>query len=164
MLTQADAITPSACELSQIGGRPVDTLEHLIDATRCLRHGRIDRVVATSALPAQWPSGRTQMVLVSGEHVEMFEQERVDATPNGAGDPFSATLACHVRQRGPLAHAIRAATEVVVPALHAAAHVRSAVLLIEPALRRPPRPGLASATGSGGPSNHWRDASLGDVR
>lgn len=135
LMAQADGITPNTYELGQLSGRRIDTLDDLVAAARSLMHGQLRWVVATSALPGQWPDGRMRMVLVGASDVQVFEHERIDASPKGTGDLFSAALASRLLHGTSLPEAIRAAGQLVVQALRDTAAAHSAELLIEDALR-----------------------------
>lgn len=131
LLAMADGITPNAYELGQLSGQPVASMDELVDAARSLMRGHLRWIVATSALEQHWPEGRMQMVLVTADRTEVFEHERIDASPKGTGDLFSATLACGLLEGRPLPDAIGAAGDAVVRALRRTAEAGCEELVLE---------------------------------
>lgn len=117
LLTLADGITPNAFELGRLAEHGVDTLDDIAAAARALIRGSLRWVLATSALPQQWPANRMQMALITADSVEVIEHERIEATPKGTGDLFSAELSSRLLRGTALAQAAREAGDAVVHAL-----------------------------------------------
>src|SRR5690606_40315863 len=92
LLPMAHGLTPNGFELGRLTGLPTATVEQTIAAARTLLTGHTQWVVVTSAAPDCWGEGRMQLAVVSREDAQVVEHERVDAAPQGTGDPFSALL------------------------------------------------------------------------
>lgn len=114
LLRFAHGLTPNAFELARLSGRKVENVEEVIEAARSLITGRTEWVVVTSAAQPCWPLGLMYVVVVTKEHAEVVEHERIDASPKGTGDLFSAALTAALLTGMGLTDAVRSASRQVV--------------------------------------------------
>lgn len=128
----ADGLVPNGFELGLLAGHPVQDLEQVAAAARALLVGRTRWVAVTSAAPTTWPPGMMQVALVTRDAVELVRHRRLDATPKGTGDLFSATLAGHLLAGATLGDAVRRACDRVVAALQASRAAGCAEMLVFP--------------------------------
>ncbi len=131
-LPLADGLVPNGFELGLLSGRPVAGIDQVAEAARSLLVGRTRWVVVTSAAPATWPEGRMQVAVVTRDALELIHHRRLDTTPKGTGDLFSATLAGHLLAGRGVADAARMACDRVVEVLEATAAAGSAEMLVFP--------------------------------
>ncbi|MCQ4288370.1 pyridoxine/pyridoxal/pyridoxamine kinase [Pseudomonas stutzeri] len=117
LLRFAHGLTPNAFELARLCGRQAETLEEVIDAARSLLIGRTQWVVVTSAAKRDWPMGRMYVVVVTKTYAEVIEHERVNVSPKGTGDLFSAALAAALLTGMNLTDAVQSASRKVVESL-----------------------------------------------
>ena len=133
LLPLADGLVPNGFELGLLTGRPVADVGQVVDAARSLLGGRTRWVVATSAAPASWRSGTMRVAAVSGaDDVHIIEHRRLDTTPKGTGDLFSATLAGRLLGGTGLEDAVRGACDRVLEVLAASHALGSAEMLVFP--------------------------------
>ena len=92
LLAQATVLTPNSFEVATLTGQPADDIETTASSARAMLRGRTRWVVVTSAAPATWPDGRIRIAVVGHDDLELIEHPRIDATPKGTGDLFSALL------------------------------------------------------------------------
>lgn len=136
LLSQACGLTPNGFELGCLTGRPVGTMEQVVEAARTLLSGRTEWVVVTSAAPAAWRPGQMQLVLVTRESVQVVRHPRIDAAPKGTGDLFSAELTARWLAGRLLPAAVRQASRQVVAAIARTHDARCAELMLPLARRR----------------------------
>lgn len=117
LLTRAQGLTPNGFELGCLTGLPIDTLEQVTAAARTLLTGRTQWIVVTSAAPATGAADEMRVVLVTRDDVRVVRHARVDATPKGTGDLFSAELTARLLAGTPLLLAVRQACRRVVAAI-----------------------------------------------
>lgn len=132
LLPLADGLVPNAFELGLLTGRPVETVDQVADAARSLLVGRTRWVVATSAAPASWDRGAMRVVAADATDAHVVEHRRLDTTPKGTGDLFSATLAGHLLAGSGLEHGVRAACDRVLQVLATSDAHGSAEMLVFP--------------------------------
>src|SRR5690606_11884654 len=132
LLPLADGLVPNGFELGLLAGRPVASVDEVVDAARALLGGRTRCVVATSAAPAGRRAGMMRVAVVTRESVEVIEHPRLDSTPKGTGDLFSATLAGHRLAGCGLADAARHACDRVLEVLATTRAAGSAEMLVFP--------------------------------
>lgn len=132
LLPIADGLVPNGFELGVLTGRPVASTAQVVEAARSLLVGRTRWVVVTSAAPAAWGQGGMQVVVVEREREEVILHRRLDTTPKGTGDLFSATVAAHVLRGTAVADAARLACERVLAVLEASTRAGSAEMLVFP--------------------------------
>lgn len=137
LLPLADGLVPNAFELGKLTGRPVGDFDEVVEAARALLGGRTQWVVATSAAPATWPEGRMRVAVVTRGSVESIDHRRLDTTPKGTGDLFSATLAGHLLAGVAIGEATRLACDRVLQVLDASLAANSAEMLVYPDPWRP---------------------------
>lgn len=117
LLPLAHGLTPNDFELARLTGRPVNDIDSLIAAARTLLSGRTQWITVTSAAPNTWAAGEMQVVLVTRTQVQVITHPRIDATPKGTGDLFSAALTGHWLNGAPLQKATERACQQVVEVL-----------------------------------------------
>lgn len=130
LLPLAHGLTPNGFELEQLTGRPVADIESVISAARMLLTDRTEWVAVTSAAPDTWAPGEMQVVLVTKAQAKIITHPRIEATPKGTGDLFSAALTGHWLNGAPLHTAIERACDQVVAALRHTHQAQSAELLL----------------------------------
>lgn len=130
LLPIADGLTPNDFELAQLTRRSVADMEATLAAARSLLVGRVQWIVVTSAVPADWPRGRMRLLVVTREGARLIEHRRVECAAKGAGDLFSASLAaCRLRGMQPADAAVYAARRVLA-AMRATRDAHGAELLL----------------------------------
>lgn len=132
LLPLADGLVPNGFELGVLTGRPVADTAQVVEAARSLLMGRTRWVVVTSAAPEAWDAGGMQVVVVERDREEVIVHRRLDTTPKGTGDLFSATLAAHVLRGSPVADAARLGCERVLAVLEASRRAGCAEMLVFP--------------------------------
>lgn len=132
LLPLADGLVPNGFELGVLTGRPVADTAQVVEAARSLLAGRTRWVVVTSAAPPAWGEDRMQVVVVERDRHEVILHRRLDTTPKGTGDLFSATLAAHVLRGTDVGDAARLACERVLAVLEASHRAGSAEMLVFP--------------------------------
>ena len=132
LLPLADGLVPNGFELGLLTGRPVDGIDQVTGAARSLLGGRTRWVAATSAAPASWPEGGMRVAVVTADSAEVIDHRRLDTTPKGTGDLFSATLAGHLLAGTDAAIAARLACGRVLEVLETSLAAGSAEMLVFP--------------------------------
>ena len=132
LLPLADGLVPNGFELGLLTGLPVATGTEVVAAARSLLAGRTQWVVATSAAPGSWRDGGMQVAVVARDRAEVIDHPRLDSTPKGTGDLFSATLAGHRLAGAGVADAARLACGRVLEVLHATRDAGCAEMLAFP--------------------------------
>lgn len=135
LLPLANGLTPNGFELERLTGQPVAGIESVIIAARMLLTGRTQWVAVTSAAPDTWAAGEMQVVLVTRTQAQVITHPRIDATPKGTGDLFSAALTGHWLNGATLYAATAQAADQVVAALDVTEQAQCAELLL-PSLTR----------------------------
>lgn len=130
ILPLAHGITPNGFELERLTGMPVRTLEEVEAAARSLLSDRLKWITVTSAAPETWPEGQMRVLVVTADGAELIEHRRLDTTPKGTGDLFSAELVARWLNGASVVDAVRAACERVVAALEFTARAQCAELLL----------------------------------
>ncbi|OZI34292.1 bifunctional pyridoxal kinase/hydroxymethylpyrimidine kinase [Bordetella genomosp. 10] len=130
LLSLADGMTPNGFELERLTGLPARDIEGVVAAARTLLVGRTQWVTVTSAAPDTWAAGAMRVVVVTRDRHEIFDHPRVDATPKGTGDLFSAVVAGRLATGATVFEAVGAACGQVVSALRLTFEARSAELLL----------------------------------
>lgn len=136
LLPQATALTPNSFEVTTLTGEPASDVDTTVAAARRLLRGQTRSVIVTSAAPTTWPDGRIRIAVVSAAAAELIEHPRVDASPKGTGDLFTALLTAGLIEGFDPVAAARRASAGVVEALTLTQQERCAELLLPPALRR----------------------------
>ena len=131
-LPLADGRVPNGFERGLLTGRPVTSIDDVVDAARSLITGRTQWVVATSAAPGTWRKGWMRVVVVTRDQVEIIEHRRLDTTPKGTGDMFNATLTGQRLAGASVADAARLACDRVLDVLTASHAAGSAEMLVFP--------------------------------
>ncbi len=128
----AQGLTPNGFELEHLTGLPVHTLDEVATAARSLLayNDRLRWVIVTSAAPEGWPPGEMHVSVVTDTEIEVIRHRRLDVTPKGTGDLFSAELTARWLNGIPLAAAARGACERVLAALDYTAQANCAELLL----------------------------------
>lgn len=139
LLPLAHGLTPNGFELAYLTGRPVNDVESVVAAARTLLTGPAQWIAVTSAAPDSWAIGEMQVVLVTRTQAQVITHPRIDATPKGTGDLFSAALTGHWLNGASLQEAAARACQHVVRALRHTAQAQCAELLL---------PALASGHGN----------------
>lgn len=135
LLPLAHGLAPNGFELAQLTGRPLNDLESVVTAARTLLTGHTDWIAVTSAAPDTWAAGEMQVVLVTRTHAQVITHPRIDATPKGTGDLFSASLTGYWLTGAALPDAVAKACQHVMWALRQTEQAQCAELLL------PIRPG-----------------------
>lgn len=117
LLPLADGLVPNGFELGLLTGRPMAGIDDVIAAARVLLQGRTQCVVATSAAPSSWREDAMRVAVVTRDAAEVIEHARLDTTPKGTGDLFSATMAGHQLRGAGAIEAARLACERVLQVL-----------------------------------------------
>jgi len=139
LLALADGMTPNGFELQRLTGLPVWDVDSVVAAAKALLVGRTQWVTVTSAAPDTWADGEMRVIVVmrDGHRIrhEIFNHPRIDATPKGTGDLFSAAVTGHLVNGATVFEAVAAACDQVVAALRLTFEARSAELLLAQAGR-----------------------------
>ncbi|KAA8998950.1 pyridoxine/pyridoxal/pyridoxamine kinase [Affinibrenneria salicis] len=117
LLPLAHGMTPNCFELQSLTGCALSGLDSVIAAAKTLLQGKTQWVVVTSAAPDAASAAEMRVVLVSRAGVEVLSHPRIDATPKGTGDMFSATLTGYLLAGHSLAEAAQSACDNVMAAL-----------------------------------------------
>ncbi|MBJ6977878.1 pyridoxine/pyridoxal/pyridoxamine kinase [Luteimonas sp. MC1895] len=128
----ADGLVPNGFELGVLTGMSVADTADVVHAARSLLVGRTRWVVVTSAAPAAWGDGGMKVLVVQRDAECVIRHRRLDATPKGTGDLFSATLAAHLLRGAPVEDAARLACDRVLAVLDASQAAGSAEMLVFP--------------------------------
>lgn len=130
LLPLAHGLTPNGFELAQLTGRPVGDVESVVGAARSLLRGHTQWVAVTSAAPGSWATGEMRVVLVTRTEARIITHPRIDATPKGTGDLFSAALTGHWLNGASLPEAATKACRQVLQALRRTEQAQCAELLL----------------------------------
>lgn len=130
LLPLADGLAPNGFELACLAGVTPLTVEQTVTQARSLLTGPSQWIVVTSAAPGACPAGRIQIVAVTRERQWIIQHQRIDASPKGTGDLFSAELTAFLLAGQSLPAAVLAAHDRVAAALECTRHARSAELLL----------------------------------
>ncbi len=119
LLPLAQGITPNCFELEQLTGHRITDIGSVIDAARTLLTGRIQWVVVTSAAPGD--NSRTpdemRVIMVTRHEEQIFSHPRINISPKGTGDLFSAAVTGYLLKNEVLPDAIEHAYRDVMSAL-----------------------------------------------
>jgi len=132
LLPRAHGLTPNGFELEHLTGLPVGSMPEIVAAARTLLVGRTQWVAVTSAAPDAWPSGQMQVLLVTRSEASLMTHPRLDVTPKGTGDLFSAALTGHWLNGLALPECAARACQQIVRALRHTADRNCAELLLPP--------------------------------
>lgn len=132
LLPLADGMIPNDFELARLTGQPIHDLESIVSAARTLLTRRTRWVVVTSAAPDRCAADEMHVVLVTRQQAWIFTHARVDASPKGVGDLFSAVLTGQWINGAPLTIAVTKACQQVVHVLHHTRRAQRAELLLPP--------------------------------
>jgi pyridoxine kinase len=130
LLPLAHGLTPNGFELAHLTGRSVNDLESVVSAAQTLLTGHTDWVAVTSAAPDTCAADEIQVVLVTRTQARVITHPRIDATPKGTGDLFSAALTGHWLTGASLPDAVAKACQQVMWALRQTEHAQCAELLL----------------------------------
>ncbi len=133
LMPLAHGLTPNGFELAHLTGRPVGDVDNVVAAARSLLTGHTEWVAVTSAAPDTWATAEMKVVLVTRTRVKVISHPRVDASPKGTGDLFSAAMTGHWLAGASLPQAATKACQQVVQALRRTQKANCAELLL-PAL------------------------------
>lgn len=132
LLPLADGLTPNGFELQRLTGRPVTDIESVVAAARTLLVGRTQWVIVTSAAPAAWPANQMLVAVVTRHRQKVLNHPRIDASPKGTGDLFSAALTGHLLTGASVFKAAALACDQVMAALRLTRQAQCAELLLPP--------------------------------
>lgn len=132
LMPLADGLVPNGFELGLLTGMPVGDIDQVAAAARTLLVGRTRWVVVTSAAPATWSDDGMRVAVVTRDSVDVIEHRRLDTTPKGTGDLFSAALAGHQLAGTGTAEAARLACDRVLEVLTATRAAGCAEMLVFP--------------------------------
>lgn len=135
LLPLATALTPNSFEVATLTGQPAEDIDATVAAARALLRGHTRWVIVTSAAPATWPDGKIRIAVVSADEVDLIEHPRVEATPKGTGDLFTALTTAGLLEGLDPGKAARRASARVVEALDLTRRQQSAELLLPASLR-----------------------------
>jgi pyridoxine kinase len=130
LLSLADGMTPNGFELQRLTGMAGADIAEVVAAARTLLVGRTQWVTVTSAAPMTWAPGEMSVAVVTRDRYEVFKHPRIEATPKGTGDLFSAAVTGRLVTGSTIFEAVAAACEQVVAALRLTFDARSAELLL----------------------------------
>lgn len=130
LLALADGLTPNAFELASLTGLPIDDLDGLIAAARSLLSGRTQWIAVTSAVPDARAGDDMRVVLATRSATHVLTHPRLDGTPKGTGDMFSAALTAYWLRDIALPDAAADACRHVLRALDRTRRARCAELLL----------------------------------
>lgn len=108
LLPQAQGMTPNSFELEQLTGQRVSTVDSAIAAARTLLTGKTQWIIVTSAAPAARGETEQQLrvLMVTRQREQVFSHPRIDISPKGTGDLFSAALTGYLLEKLSLPEAI----------------------------------------------------------
>lgn len=130
LLPLAQGLTPNGFELAHLTGRSVNDLESVVAAARTLLAGHTEWIAVTSAAPATWSADEIQVVLVTRTQAHVITHLRIDATPKGTGDLFTAALTGYWLTGVSLLEAAAKACQQVMSALRQTEQAQCAELLL----------------------------------
>lgn len=130
LLPLADGLTPNGFELQQLTGSTVSDIDGVVAAARRLLTGRTQWIVVTSAAPAAWPDNQMLVAVVTRHEHKILSHARIDASPKGTGDLFSATLTGQLLGGASLVDAASYACDQLIAALKLTRQAQSAELLL----------------------------------
>ncbi|MGP1684915.1 MAG: pyridoxine/pyridoxal/pyridoxamine kinase [Giesbergeria sp.] len=130
LLPLAHGLTPNGFELAHLTGQPVNDVKSVVAAARSLLGGHTEWIAVTSAAPDTWATGEMQVILATRTTAHVITHPRVNASPKGTGDLFSATLTGHWLKGASLPEAAKNACQQVVQALRRTAHAQCEELLL----------------------------------
>lgn len=139
LLPLADGLTPNGFELQQLTGSTASDIDGVVAAARRLLTGRTQWIVVTSAAPAAWPDNQMLVAVVTRHDHKILSHARIDASPKGTGDLFSATLTGQLLRGASLVDAVSYACDQLIAALELTRQAQSAELLL---------PAIAGLTGA----------------
>ncbi len=113
----------------------MNDLESVVAAARTLFAGHTEWIAVTSAAPDTGVADEIQVVLVTRTQAHVITHARIDATPKGTGDLFSAALTGYWLTGTSLPQAVAKACQQVLWALRQTEQAQCAELLL------PIRPG-----------------------
>ncbi|ALM82380.1 pyridoxine/pyridoxal/pyridoxamine kinase [Bordetella sp. N] len=134
LLALADGMTPNGFELQRLTGQAGADIAEVAAAARTLLVGRMQWVTVTSAAPMTWAPGEMAVAVVTRDRYEVFKHPRIEATPKGTGDLFSAAVTGRLVTGSTIFEAVAAACDQVVAALRLTFDARSAELLLPRAM------------------------------
>ncbi len=135
LLPLAHGLTPNDFELAHLTGQPVNDLASVVAAARTLLTGHTEWIAVTSAAPDTWAADEMQVALVTRTQAYVITHPRIDATPKGTGDLFTAALTGYWITGTSLPEAVAKACQQVLWALRQTEQAQFAELLL------PIRPG-----------------------
>jgi len=130
LLPLADGLTPNGFELQQLTGSTASDIDSVVAAARRLLTGRTQWIVVTSAAPAAWTDDQMLVAVVTRHEHKILSHARIDASPKGTGDLFSATLTGQLLSGASLVDAAAYACDQVIAALELTRQAQSAELLL----------------------------------
>ncbi len=130
VLPQAHGLTPNSFELGLLSGREVGRIDQAVAAARSLLNEGLQWLVVTSAAQEDCPPDHLQLLVVTRDNAQLLRHRRVETTPKGTGDLFSAELSAHLLAGANLPQAVERATHYLVQALAATRAAESAELLM----------------------------------
>lgn len=132
LLPLADGLTPNGFELQQLTGVAGSDIDSVVTAARRLLTGRTQWIVVTSAAPAAWPDNQMLVAVVTRHEHKILSHARIDISPKGTGDLFSATLTGQLLSGASLFDAASYACDQLIEALTLTRQAQSAELLLPP--------------------------------
>lgn len=130
LLPLANGLTPNDFELQRLTGLAVTDPESVIAAARTLLVDRTQWVIVTSAAPAAWPANQMLVAIVTRYRQKVLNHPRIDASPKGTGDLFSAALTGHMLTGASVFKAAASACDQVMSALRLTRQAQCAELLL----------------------------------
>lgn len=119
LLPLAQGMTPNCFELEKLTGQRITGIDSVIAAARTLLTGKTQWVVVTSAAPGDnsGKQGEMRLIMVTPHKEQIFSHPRIDISPKGTGDLFSAALTGYLLKDAALPEAIEQAYRDVMGAL-----------------------------------------------
>ncbi|WP_406625201.1 pyridoxine/pyridoxal/pyridoxamine kinase [Acidovorax sp. SDU_ACID1] len=130
LLPRAYGLTPNGFELEYLTRHAAGSLEDVVVAARNVLVGQLQWVVVTSAAPDAWAPGEMQIAIITRDEARTIRHPRIEASPKGTGDLFSAELCAHLLAGFPLFEAAERACRRTVAVVDRTNMVRSAELLL----------------------------------
>jgi pyridoxine kinase len=132
----ADVVTPNHFELGFLTGTDSATTADLLAAADLLRAAGPSVVLVTSAIVADTPADRLDLVAVSGAGAWRTRTPRLGISPNGAGDLTTAVFLAALLDGHPLDVALARTTSSVFAVIEATAAAGARELQIVPSQER----------------------------
>ena len=130
LLPLAHGLTPNGFELQCLTGRSMDDIDSVVGAARTLLSGRTAWVAVTSAAIGSCGPDEMKVAVVTREERQVLAHPRIQVSPKGTGDLFSAALTGHLLAGASVFDAAARACDRVVAALECTRQAQCAELLL----------------------------------